>query len=421
MTSDLEGKVPWLSEVSPDELRRIVDALHRASRFTVAITDLPTLLERIMEESKQVAAAEACSLMLYDAASEELYFQVALGESGDQQALKSEVRLSLDQGIAGAAAAKREAINVTDVQNDPRFFRGADDRTSFQTRSILAVPLIDRGALIGVLEVLNKADGGVFTEADLRVMQIFSGLTATAIANARLIEDNLRAERLAAIGQAVAGMSHYTKNIIAGMTNSVDLIDQGLETNNFEFLHSSWPIFRRSTTRIANFVEDMLAFSKPRKPIMQRCDLGGIVADAEETFRGMLVARQVTLDVDLSGVEGPVCVDERGVFRCLLNLLKNASDAVPRDDGRIWVRGEQTPDGTLRIEMEDNGPGVPESEAAKLFDPFFSTKGANGTGLGLAVTHKIVLEHGGHIEIERGAHGGALFRVVLPPAQPSID
>ena len=116
--------------------------------------------------------AEACSLMLYDEPTEELYFEVALGEKGDQQALKKEIRLKLTEGIAGAAASSRESINVPDVQSDPRFYPQADALTQFKTRSVVAIPLIDREKLVGVFELVNKTDGDPFTETDLRVMEI---------------------------------------------------------------------------------------------------------------------------------------------------------------------------------------------------------------------------------------------------------
>ena len=141
-------------------------------------------------------------------------FTSPAARTGNQEALKNLVRLKLNQGIAGVAAATRECINVGDVASDPRFFRDADAASKFQTRSVLAVPMIDREALVGVLEVVNKVGGGAFTDTDTHVMEMFSSVAATAIVNARLIEENLRAERLAAIGQAVAGLSHYTKNII---------------------------------------------------------------------------------------------------------------------------------------------------------------------------------------------------------------
>ncbi len=95
MSAGMDENALWLSNVSPEELRRIINVLYRVHRFISVITDLDTLLEQVMEESKEVADAEACSLMLYDPKQDELYFHVALGESGDQQALKREIRLSL--------------------------------------------------------------------------------------------------------------------------------------------------------------------------------------------------------------------------------------------------------------------------------------------------------------------------------------
>ena len=110
----------WLHEIAPDDLRRTVDVLYRVHRLVTLVTDLPTLLHGIMEESKQVAHAEACSLLLYDAITDELYFEVALGETGDQNALKRGVRLKLGQGIAGTAASTRHSITVADAGTDER-------------------------------------------------------------------------------------------------------------------------------------------------------------------------------------------------------------------------------------------------------------------------------------------------------------
>jgi len=405
---------PWLHEFAPDDLRRTVDVLYRVHRLVALVTDLPTLLHGIMEESKQVAQAEACSLMLFDAITEELYFEVALGESGDQSALKREVRLKLGQGIAGAAAAARQSINVADTATDERFFKRADEASGFATRSLLAVPLVDRDALIGVLEVVNKIGGGAFSNADLHVMEMFGGLAATSIANARLIDQNLRAERLAAIGQAVAGLSHYTKNIITGLSGSVDLIDQGLSQNNPEFIVRSWPIFKRSTQRIADFVEDMLSFSKPRKPRIEPFDVRAVIKEVGDTVSGTVARKAIAMDIDSTQAAPTVRADQRGLYRVLLNLVSNAADAVPRSGGRIRVTAKTAESGALVIEVADNGPGVPDDIARRIFDPFFSTKGSQGTGLGLAVSQKIVVEHGGQIGVSRAPDGGALFRVVFP-------
>ena len=409
--------IEWLSGVSPAEMRRIVDALHRVHHLISVITDLDTLLECIMEESKAVAHAEACSLMLYDAKSGELYFQVAQGESGDQQALKREVRLKLNQGIAGAAAATRTTINVEDVRKDNRFYSVADEVSHFATRSLLAVPMIEHDNLVGVLEVVNKVGGGAFTDADIHVMDIFSALAATSVMNARLIEESLRTERMAAIGQAVAGLSHHIKNIITGMSGSTELIDQRLRQNDTEMLERCWPIFKRSAERISNFVQDMLAFSKPREPLYENCSIPSLMNDVAQTFWGLLTQRNVTLEIDTSEATDPVQVDTQGLFRCLLNLLTNAAEAVPAQKGTVRVVARITPEDDLVIEVADNGPGVPEDKRGLIFEPFFSTKGSQGTGLGLAVTQKIVREHRGEITVESSPEGGALFRVVIPNAR----
>lgn len=417
MSPSTREHAAWLAELETGELRRIVEVLHRVHRLIAVMTDLDRLLERVMEESAAAARAGASSLMLYDAAAEELYFHVALGEAGDQQALKREVRLSLDQGIAGTCARLRESINVPDVAADERFFADADKLTQFQTRSILAVPLLDRDELIGVVEVLNKEDGNGFTAADQHVLEIMGSVVATAIQNARLIEENLQQARLAALGEAVAGLSHFTKNIISGMNASIDLIDGALSTGNTESLERSWPVLKRCSMRISNLVEDMLAFSKEREPVREACDVEELLRETIATFDAYLLRQKVTLHLDAAAGPEPAWVDSRAIVRCLLNFLVNAADAVPREGGEVWVTAHRIENGTLAIEVADNGPGVPEELRGKLFDPFFSTKGSKGTGLGLAVVQKAAKEHGGGVFIDDREGGGAVFRLEVPAGE----
>lgn len=392
-------------------MRRIIDALHRVHTLIPVMTDLDILLERIIAESQEVAGAEAASLLLYDAEKNDLYFHVALGDRGD--ALKSVVRLNIGQGIAGQAAESREPIFANDAPNDPRFFREADEAVGFETRSLLAIPMVERDTLVGVLEVINKHGTGGFTQADVRVMGIFSAIVGSVIDNARLIDEKFEAQRLAAIGQAVAGLSHYTKNLVSGLSGSVELIDEGIESNNYEMLERSWPVFKRSTKRVSNFAEDMLAYSKPREPVRKPTLLPDVFDEVTETFWGLLVKKDITLDVDVSAAADPVNIDRDAIHRCLINLVVNAADAAPPTGAIIRMAGTIA-EGSLIIEVSDNGSGISEKVREKIFDPFFSTKGAKGTGLGLAVTHKIVTEHGGTITVDKGPAGGAHFQIRLP-------
>lgn len=410
----------WLEQADPVAMARVVGALHRVHSLIAAIADLDVLLERISEESRGVADAEAASVMLYDADTDELYFHVALGESGDQETLKREIRLKSGQGIAGAAAASRKSIAVEDAANDPRVFKDADAASGFATRNLLAVPMLDKDNLVGVLEVVNKTGGGAFSEMDLRVLEMFSAVAATSVSNARLIEARVENERMAAIGLAMAGLSHYTKNIVSGLNSSADLIDMGLEKENLDVLRRAWPVLKRSTKRISNFVQDMLSFSKPRIPLRERCTIKSIVEEAHETFAELFVQRDVAVIIDLDDAPDSVNVDPQGIYRCLLNLLSNAADAVPPDGGQIFIYGCAAAGGGVELRVEDNGSGVHAEEREQIFAPFYSTKGSKGTGLGLAVTRKIVEEHGGSITLDAAPTGGACFRILLPPAKESV-
>ncbi|HPO17097.1 MAG TPA: ATP-binding protein [Candidatus Hydrogenedentes bacterium] len=399
---------------SVEDLQRIVGALYRVHRLVAVLTDLEQLLSSISEESRHVARAEASSLMLFDPETEELYFRVALGESGDQEALKRGIRLKLGQGIAGMTAQSRSSIMVADVTKDPRFFPGVDSAIQFQTRNLLAVPMIDRDTLIGVLEVVNKIGEETFSPLDLRVMEMFSSIAASVVSNARLIEEHIRNERFAAIGQAITTLSHHTKNIVTGLSSSADLIDMGLQNGNIDILKRTWPVFKRSTKRVSNFVQDMLTFSKTRAPIREQCTAAFLIGEAQETFTELFARKNITLNVDTKQAAKPVWVDPEALYRCLINLLINAAEAVPEDNGCISITARTLENDTLEILVDDNGPGVPEAHWERIFDPFFSTKGSQGTGLGLAVTRKIAREHGGDITVGEAPKGGASFRMAIP-------
>ncbi len=405
--------MPWLEHASPADINRAVEALYHVHGLMTALTDLDTLLERISDEGRSVARAEAASVILYDEATDELYFRVALGDSGDQETLKREVRLKPGQGIAGAAARDRVTIHVPDVEQDPRFYRDADTMSQFHTRNILAVPMIERNQLVGVLELVNKMDGGAFSSLDQHVMEMFGAVAASAVVNARLIEEQMETTRLVAIGQAIAGLTHHIKNILTGLNSSVELIEMGLEKGNDSLVANTWPVLRRSTHRISNFVQDLLLYAKPRKPIIEPCQPQRIIVDACETMRDLFNQKHVAVEIDVADDVDALHADPDALYRCLMNLVTNAADAVPDKGGRIAITARRADEQHVEITVADNGPGVPPEMRDHIFEIFFSTKGARGTGLGLACARKVVEEHGGALTL-LDADRGACFRMTLP-------
>lgn len=409
----VEEQTAWLDGVSPDEMRRIVDALYRVHQLNTALTDMNTVLRRIMEESLHLAMAEACSVLLYDETSEDLFFFETLGSRGDQDALKRVVRLKLGEGIAGAAAKNRESIIVNDANSDDRVFRAADLISKLHTESLLAVPMIRDTQLVGVIEVINKT-GSPFSKSDQRILEVFASLAAGVILNARLIEENIRSERLAAVGHTVAGLSHHTKNVLAGLQGSMELIDEGLAKENMPAVRRGWDILKRSAERLSMVVFDMLAYAKEREAVKAPCDLRPMIDEIVDSFRLLFARKDATFEIDIEHLPRTVLADARAMHRAVLNLINNAGDVIPDKGGALLMRMYVNDVDGLIIELHDNGPGVKESDVERIFDPFFSTKGSGGTGIGLAVTSKIVKEHGGTIEVSRSPLGGALFTIRIP-------
>jgi signal transduction histidine kinase len=406
-------------DVSRDYLLRVANTFLRIDHIMTTITDLRQLLRLVMVEAEQLVDAETSSLLLYDEQTNELFFEIAMGPQGEK--LK-EIRLSMEEGIAGYSARTREPVNVYDCQNDPRFFKKADKQSTFTTRNLVAVPLLRKEKLIGILEVLNKKGADHFSEEDVKIMQVLTGQAAIAIENARLFEANLKAERLAAIGQAIAGLAHYVKNIVTGLEGGASLVEAALEEERYDMLPRAWGIVQRSSHKVSVLVQDMLTYSKEREPKIEDVDLREMVQDLIDLNRKKAEDYHIELVLEHDGRIGTVQVDKVGIERCILNLINNAMDAMEgvilegeRQDGRLLAKTEWLDEGQKwRVSVTDTGSGIPEDKVAKVFEAFFSTKGSRGTGLGLAVTSKIIQEHGGTIDVQSKVGEGTTFTITIP-------
>lgn len=166
-----------------------LELLLEVGRLLSSKLELGELLTSVLELSTKVVDAESASLLLLDEKTQELYFDVALGLGPDA----AKVRLKLGQGIAGSVAKTRKPEIINAVRQDPRWSPAMDEQSGFVTRSILAVPMLIKGHLVGVLEAINK-NGGDFTEADQRAFEAFASQAAVAIDNARLFS-SLKDER----------------------------------------------------------------------------------------------------------------------------------------------------------------------------------------------------------------------------------
>ena len=165
---------------------------------------------------------------------------------------------------------------------------------------------------------------------------------------------------------------------------------------------------------------NMLAFSKPREPRLEQLQLNRVVEEVAALVQKEADAKKVVLLTDLEAHAPPIPLDYEGIHQVILNIITNAIDAVEANKGIINVRTQFDPvQRRVILSVADNGPGVPEDMREKVFEPFYSSKGHAGTGLGLAVARKIVGELGGRIDLFDPPDGGAEFRVSLSTVGPT--
>jgi PAS domain S-box-containing protein len=196
------------------------ELLLQANRILSSKLDSTDLLEAVMELATRVVKAEAASILLLDERTNELYFNVALGEAGEQI---KEIRLKVGEGLAGWVAETKQPVIVNDCQNDPRWSGKGDQKSEFKTRQILAVPVVTRGKLLGVVEAINKIDNGPFTEQDQKAFEAFASQTAVAIENARLFSE-------------VKSEKEKISTVFSEMTDGALLID---EAGNIQLMNAA--------------------------------------------------------------------------------------------------------------------------------------------------------------------------------------
>jgi len=235
----------------------------------------------------------------------------------------------------------------------------------------------------------------------------------------RLEKELLCAERLAAVGQTVAGMAHCVKNILHGLKGGSYLVNIGIDKDNTDKLKTGWQMVQRNIDRTSDLVQDLLSYSKEREPEYGLCAPNGIAADVCELMREVAQKQNVQLEENLAPEIGEVVLDGRSLHRSLMNLVSNAIDACrddpsPGKEHRVSLATALEGGDVIRFEVQDNGSGMSDEVKEKLFSSFFSTKGPQGTGLGLLVTRKLIEENNGSIDVESQLGMGTIFRMRLP-------
>jgi signal transduction histidine kinase len=223
-------------------------------------------------------------------------------------------------------------------------------------------------------------------------------------------------EQLAAIGKMAAHVTHEIRNPLSSIGLNIELLEEELLVGRVSGeAKTLLGAITREVQRLEHLSEEYLRVARLPQPRMDADDITPCIRDIVAFAKPEMDRAGLELHLDIADAVEATLFDEGQLRQALLNMMRNAREAMP-DGGRIdvHVHGERK---NVIIGIDDRGPGIPEDVRARIFDPFFSTKG-EGTGLGLAITRQIVEAHGGAIECTPREGGGTSFRILLPIAAP---
>ncbi|MFY0573139.1 sensor histidine kinase [Cystobacter fuscus] len=336
------------------------------------------------------------------------------------------------ESLAARVARERRSISVPDLSK-----AGALGRRSLvqqlEQKAMLALPLTSREQLIGVVLLDDIRRPRLFPTAFIELAEATCGQIALAITNARLYEslwasyaelaaaraEMVKRERLAALGELSAIVAHEVRNPLGAIFNAVASLRHLLKPDGDTAMLLD--ILAEESDRLDRMVSDLLDYTRPREPIRQLEDVARMLQDAvEAAWKQQGSPSHITPTIEVEPQLPRVPLDRRHIRQVLINMLVNAMQAMPQGGGvRVLARRELHEDRELlRIDVVDQGCGIPTELLHRVFEPFFTTK-AQGTGLGLAVVKRIIEEHHGELSLESTPGRGTTFSIRLPLNQPT--
>jgi predicted ATPase/signal transduction histidine kinase len=313
-----------------------------------------------------------------------------------------------------------------------------------RARSVLCLPLVKQGDLIGILYLENSLASQVFTPARIAVLKLLSSQIAISLDNARLYADLLsenrerqkaedalrgaqaeltRVTRLTTVGELVASIAHEINQPLTAITvqGSAGLNWLGRDRPNLEEARKSLELINRDARRAGNVIRSLRAMVTKSDLNRAWFDINEVVREVLALARTELHKHGVTIITDFSTETPAICGDRVQLMQVMLNLVMNGAEAMnaaedPRD---MTITSRSSPDGEVHISVADTGAGLDAAAAARVFDSFFTTK-ATGMGMGLSICRSIINSHGGRIWLEQNVPRGAIFNFTLPIGEQTV-
>ena len=386
-----------------DNLRILYNLIAELS----SILNIDELIAHTLDRVFELLKAERSFIMMVDGEGGLVLKGAKAGEGGKHS------KAPVSRTIIDEVMSKKVGVLSSNAMGDKRFAAGKSVH-SFGIRSAICVPIMGRERVLGVIHVDCSLGDHTYSTEQLRLLTAIGYQTGLAVENVRLYEAGVQSERLAAVGETVAFLSHHIKNILQALGAGIDVVEMGIDSDDIAKAREAWPIVQRNIDRINGLILNMLAFSKEREPLLENVDINSVVNDCVELATKRADERSIALMTDLEDL-AEISADPAGLQQALLNLITNGMEAVEDKTGIITVKTRyDSMNRTIQIQVIDNGRGIESDNLDDIFTPFFSLKGHRGTGLGLAVAKKIFQEHQGQIIVASQPGQGTTFTVSLP-------
>jgi len=399
------------AKIDQENIERRLQTLYKIGEMSILPGSLSEKLEAILDIIYEVVPAESGCILVQNPVTGKL--EAAAVKYGSL--FRKDKSLKVSWTIIDKSIRERIGILATDALKDPRFDQ-AESVITGKFRSVMAVPLFFHDMLKGVIFLNTSIKNEPFSQEDLEFLTGIGNETAIVIEHNQLMNAQIAHEKRIEVGELVAGLSHYIKNVLFAFSAPQAIIDDALTRKDYESIDSVWPILKRNAGLISDLVKDMLYFSKDKKPEKKLVRLDDIIMEVVKLYKPIAKTKDIEFDLQLSEELPQVNIDPQSFHRIFLNLVKNALDAtIEVKTGTITIGTcYEQESNVIEITVSDNGVGIAPQNTEKIFHYLFSTKGYEGTGIGLYVTKKIIEDHGGTITVTSEIGQGSTFTIRIP-------
>jgi len=394
--------------------------------------DVDEILRLVLEGVTKNIGFDRARLYLVNEKRNVLECKMAVGI--DEERIRGiTLRLNPEDSIVARSIFEKQPFIIPDASKDPRV--NPIIKEKFNLHSLVAIPLLVKEKALGAIAADFIDPNKNITKEALESVMAFAQQAGLAIHNAFMYQELktfsqqmeekiqkttadlkkteaqlIRSEKLAALGQLAAGIAHEIRNPLTSINILIHSMTENLPSGDSH--KEDLKVIEEEIHRMNEILDQFLRFAKPATPLLEKADVSSIFEETLQLLRPHIEKQIIVVEKEFQSLP-IILMDREQIKQVFLNLLLNAIQAMP-GGGHLTLRGQNSEDGQwIHISIQDSGIGISSENINKLFDPFFSTK-EGGIGLGLSITHRIIDQHHGKIEVESAPGKGTLFTIWLP-------